>query len=71
MNNAARIEEKNFGERLNFKELNERSLTEKIEKILNDKELKIRLKNASERIQKENRIFKICDQIMDYLENSL
>lgn len=65
------MEEKEFGYQIDITNLNEADLSKKLDKILNDKELLKKWKNASEEIQKDNKIFKVCEKIMYYLENSL
>ena len=39
-----------------------------VTKALNDEELKLKLKKASKRIQKEDRISKVSNEIIDYIE---
>lgn len=40
---------------------------EKLNKILNDDELRLKWKKASERIQKENKIVKVVEKIHDFV----
>lgn len=45
----------------------EQELSDKISKILNDEELKLKWKKASERIQRENRMNLVVDKIVDFV----
>lgn len=49
--NAQRIDETGFGIRLNPFECTEQELLDAIEKLLNDNELTLKMKNISERIK--------------------
>ena len=49
---------------LNF---TEEELTDKLSKILNNEELRMKWKKASERIQRENRMSPVVDRIVDYM----
>ena len=65
--NAQRVEEKGYGIRLNPYECTENELLNAIEKLLNDKELKEKLKKISERIQTENSIAKLPKMLENLL----
>ena len=57
--NAQRIHEKGFGIRLSPYECTEEELLNAIESLLNDKQMKEKLKNISKRIQTDNSIAKL------------
>ena len=54
--NAQRVQEKGFGIRLNPFDCTEEELLNSIEKLLNDNELKKKLRQAVERIEREEKI---------------
>ena len=46
----------------------EQELIEKIDKLLNDEKIEAKWKRASERIQRENRILEVVDQVFNYID---
>lgn len=67
INNAVRLEETGFGYRLDPMSFTGEQLIEKVTKALNDENLKRKMKQASERIRKANRIEQVADQVMEYI----
>lgn len=61
--------EKNLGFGLDLMNYTEVQLLSTVEKALNDKEMRSKLKAASERIQKEDKISKIANRVAEYVEN--
>ena len=61
--NAQRINETKFGMRIDPYDFDEQELLDAIEKLLNDKELKERLKRASNRIQKSDPYSLFTDKV--------
>lgn len=68
INNGTRIEETKFGYKLNLLTYTEEELSERIRRILDDDDLIRRSKDASRRIQKENKIYTVVSKIVDYLD---
>lgn len=66
--NAKRIEETKYGERMNLMEITSEKLDEKLNRLLNDKELRSKWEKAKNRIQKEKRILKVSEKIVHYIE---
>ena len=66
--NAQRVHEKGFGIRLNPFDCSEEELLNAIEKLLNDNELKERLRQAVERIERDQKIVKVA-QLIENLAN--
>ena len=62
-----RLEETGFGFHLDIMKFTEEQLAGRLDKILNDQEIKLKLKKASEKIQKEDKITKVVNQIADYI----
>jgi UDP:flavonoid glycosyltransferase YjiC (YdhE family) len=58
-----RVQEKGFGIKLKPYTCTEQELLEAIEKLVNDQELKERMKKISERIQTENSISKFPELV--------
>ena len=68
INNGKRIEELNYGYQIkDILNYEEQELIDKLTKLINDEELKLKWKRASERIQQEDRISKIVQKIVDYV----
>ena len=67
-NNATRIEETGFGFKMDLSNFTREELATKLDKLVNDQELRAKWKNASERIRRVNRIDTVCEQIADYVE---
>lgn len=67
INNAVRLEETNYGYQLDLLTCTEEQLADRLNKILNDEKLRTKLRIASERIQKENRIVSVVHKIADYV----
>lgn len=67
-NNATRIEETGFGFKMDLYNVTEKELATKLDRLLNDQELRAKWKRASERIQKENRINSVSNRIAEYVE---
>ena len=71
MNNAARVEELKFGYRLDLLNYTKDELEDRLNKVLNDQDMRDRLKKASQRIQKENKIHAAADYVAQFLETKL
>lgn len=71
INNAKRVEECKIGFQLSLLNYTEEELKDRLNKLLNDKDLNRRLKDASKQIRSDNKIFKIADKIVDYLDQNL
>lgn len=67
VNNAQRITETGFGYKLDLLNYEEQELADKLNKILYDKELRLKWRAASKRIQSENRIVEVVDRIANYV----
>ena len=67
INNATHVEETEFGFKLDIMKYTEEELSKTLNKVLTDKAMKLRLKKVSERMQKENRIVSVADEIVDYI----
>ena len=61
--NAQRVQEKGFGLRLNPFDCSEEEILNAIEKLLNDNELKERLRQAVERMERDQKISKVAQVI--------
>lgn len=61
--NAQRVHEKGFGNRLNGFTLNKQQLEEAINKLLNDQNSKIKLENISKRINRDLKSGKLVELI--------
>ena len=61
------MEETGYGYSMDPVNFTEEELTDKLSKILNNEELRIKWKKASERIQRENRMSPVVDRIVDYV----
>ena len=68
LNNASRIEETGFGFRMDIMNFESDELAEKLEKLLTDKALRKKWSDASERIQKQNRLLTVTRRLVDYVE---
>ena len=64
--NAQRVHEKAFGIRLNPFDCTEEELLNAIEKLLNDNQLKEKLRQAVERIERDQKIVKVA-QLIEHL----
>ena len=62
-----RLEETGFGFHLDILKFTEEQLADRLDKILNDQEIKMKWKSASEKIQKENRIVSVVGRIAEYV----
>ena len=72
INNGTRLEETGYGYQINNAlDYTDEELVDTLNKLMADEELKARMKKASERIQQEDRISKVVDKIIDYVENKL
>ena len=71
MNNAKRVEELKFGYQLDLLNYTKEEMEDRLTKVLNDQDMRVRLKKASQRIQKENKINAVADYVMEFLENKL
>lgn len=71
INNAKRVEELKFGYQLDLVNYTRDELEDRLNKVLNDQEMRRRLKEASQRIQKENKIHAVADYVMEFLETKL
>ena len=69
INNATRIAESGYGFKMSLSNFTREEFAEKLDKLLNDQELRGKWKSASERIRRENRIDAVCEQIAKYVEN--
>ena len=67
INNAVRIKETGFGDSFDVMNFTETELEQKIERLLKDEPLKRKLKETSERIQKDLKIYKVVDRIADWI----
>ena len=68
INNAVRLEEKGYGETMSLLDVNANELKAKLDRLINNQELRAKWKKASERIQKENRIGQVVDRIAEYVK---
>ena len=66
--NAQRVHEKGYGIRIEPYRFDEQELLDAIEKLINDQELKSRLKVAAKRIQSSNSKEKACERIEELAE---
>ena len=67
--NAQRIDETGFGIRLNPFECTEQELLDAIEKLLNDNELTLKMKNISERIKADMESTELAQAIESVVVN--
>ena len=67
INNAVRLEETGYGYHLDPLNFTEQELADRLSKILNNEELRLKWKTASERIRRENRMGPVVDRIVDYV----
>ncbi|OTF75395.1 hypothetical protein BLA29_006506 [Euroglyphus maynei] len=67
--NAQRIREKGFGNRIEAYRFKDDELIEMIDTIINDEQIRERCRKAAERIQTEDSKLKACQKIEKYLEN--
>ena len=67
--NAARLEETGYGFAMSLPDVNEKELRTKLDKLINDQELRAKWKNASQRIQSEDRIGKVVDYVANFVKN--
>ena len=66
--NAKRVEETGFGFAIDIINFTQEELAEKLDKLVNDQALRKRWKDASTRIQKENRTMEIAERVVEYIE---
>lgn len=71
VNNASRVEELKFGYQLDLINYTRDEMEDRLNKVLNDEDMRRRLKEASERIQKEKKILAAADYVMEFLETKL
>ena len=71
VNNASRVEELKFGYQLDLIDYTRDELEDRLNKVLNDEDMRRRLKEASQRIQKEKKILAAADYVMEFLETKL
>lgn len=67
INNAVRLEETGYGERMSLLDVNAKELKVKLGRLINDQALRAKWKKASERIQRENRIGQVADYIAEFV----
>ncbi|CAG2167877.1 unnamed protein product [Oppiella nova] len=67
--NAQRVEDKEFGKRLNAYKCSESELLTAIESLLNNNELNAKLRKISSRIQSDNSIAKLPQIIEDFIQH--
>jgi len=68
INNATRIEETGYGYKLDVNKYADDELISVVNKMLNNEEIKMKWKAASERIKKEDRINTVANQIVEYID---
>ena len=68
MNSATRIEETGYGFKLDLLNFTQEELADRLDKLLNDQALRRKWSEASKRIQKENRLLKVAEQVVRYVE---
>lgn len=61
------VEECSYGYSLNLLDYTEEQLKDRIERLLNDEDMKIRLKNTSERIRNSKKIEDAAQKLVDFL----
>lgn len=66
--NAKRVEETGYGYKIDLMNVEQNELAEKLNKLTNDKALYQKWKDASRRIQQENRIGEVAERIVEYIE---
>ena len=67
INNGIRLEETQFGFNLDLLTCTEQELADRLQKLVGDNVLRSKWKKASERIQKEERIVTVVNQLADYV----
>lgn len=67
INNGVRIEETGWGYQLDILHFTEEQLRDRLERIVNDQELRLRYKKASEKIRADDKITKVADRIAGYV----
>lgn len=67
INNGVRIEETGYGYQLDILHYTEERLRDRLERLVNDKELKLKYRKASEKIRADDKVTKIADRIVDYV----
>ena len=67
ISNGVRLEETQFGFRLDVLTCTEQELADCLAKLIGDDSLRLKWKRAAERIQKEQRIVTVVDQLADYV----
>ena len=67
-NNATRIEETGYGFKLDLLNFTQEELADRLDKLLNDQALRRKWNEASKRIQKENRLLKVAEQVVRFVE---
>jgi len=68
MANAKRVEETGYGFAIDIIGFTQEELAEKLHKLVSDQALRKRWKEASMRIQKENRTVAIAERVVEYIE---
>ena len=71
VNNASRVEELKFGYQLDLINYTRDEMEDRLNKVLNDEDMRRRLKEASQRIQKEKKILAAADYVMEFLDTKL
>lgn len=70
INNGMRLEETNYGFQLDLIACTEEELADRLQKLVGDEALRKKWKAASERIQEEQRIVTVANQLADYVRKA-